>query len=382
MATNYAKASYTEIIDLQTVNGKCSIVGIHTPTGLGPYLKLRGFFQAFRQYRYRGVSNLTMIPAAQLPVDPLGLTGVVGTTDLMDPRDMMNPIIAHGCHGERMDLIIDRFFSNHATGAYGSTLISNPSSGYISQSADMVEEDMSTAVSEARYYARLTDPTWRKFGIQSGVRMRHLRPLVWKLAQSMPLLPNASSPYNGQLLAVGGNSPSAATPVSPTTHVAPIGDLPTITAAGSEGWANERAYVQQFTNGVTRLGWLPTVSLTASSTASSPVLPSITTLPKLFMMMLVLPPSYNVEQFFRLSITHVFEFKGFTTCLGPMDSVDLPNLNGDGIDSTDVSTNKSYYNWIDYTDAGSKVVQSDPLFEGTSLDVLNGVAEVVSDGVN
>ena len=88
--TNYVKATYTEIIDLQTVNGKCSIIGIHTPTGNGPYSKLRGFFTQFRKFKYLGIDRMVMAPAANLPVDPLGLTGVQGTTDLMDPRDTLN----------------------------------------------------------------------------------------------------------------------------------------------------------------------------------------------------------------------------------------------------------------------------------------------------
>lgn len=62
MATNYAKASYTEVIDLQTTNGKTSIIGIHTPVGVKPYRRLYGFFNQFRKYRYRGISSLVMVP--------------------------------------------------------------------------------------------------------------------------------------------------------------------------------------------------------------------------------------------------------------------------------------------------------------------------------
>lgn len=386
MATNYAKASYTEIIDLQTVRDKCSIVGIHTPTGSAPYLKLRGFFTAFRKFRYKGVSSCRMVPAANLPVDPLGLTGIVGTTDLMDPRDNLNPILFHGAHGESLDMVIDRFFASRSTTTDPSNnpgVAYNPTSGYISSSADCLEDDMSKVAIESRYYARLTDPTWRKFGIQSGVSLKRLVPLTWKLSQSIPLVPGWNSPYTGTIgidNSTNAFSPSSTGGVSGLSLSSVTGGVPDVMDNSGDTYSAFRTMPQMFTNGVSRLGWLPTTTY-GFATGQKPV-PCVTVLPKLFMGILVLPPAYNVEQFFRLAITHVFEFKEFTCSLGPMDEVAHPTdpLESAGVDTPGYRT--SYFNWIDYTETGEKkVIASDPVSEGTTLDVINGSSEVVSDGV-
>lgn len=383
MATNYAKASYTEIIDLQTVRNKCSIIGIHTPTGSAPYLKLRGFFTAFRKFRYKGVSSIRMVPAANLPVDPLGLTGIVGTTDLMDPRDNLNPILFHGAHGESLDMVIDRFFSSRNSTTDPSNnpgRVFNPTSGYVSSSADCLEDDMSGIAIESRYYARLTDPTWRKFGIQSGVHLRRLVPLTWKLAQSIPMLPGWDSSYTGVQSSNATFSPSNTAGVTANSTSFTVGGVPDAVDLSGESVSATRMIPQMFTNGVSRLGWLPTTTYGFAS-GQKPT-PQITVLPKLFMGILVMPPAYNVEQFFRLAITHVFEFKEFTCSLGPMDEVSHPT---DFLESASVDTpgsKVSYFNWIDYTEDGAKrVISSDPISEGTTLDVINGSSEVVSDGV-
>lgn len=380
MATNYARASYTEVIDLQTVNGKCSIVGIHTPTGRKPYEKLKGFFLQYKKYRYKGISKMVMCPAANLPVDPLGLTGVNGTTDLMDPRDALNPIMFHGCHGEAINQIVDRLYANN--GASDATGIVNPSVGYLSSSADLKEFDLPSASTsptppaERAYYNFLTDPRWKKFGIQSMVKLQKLHPLVWKVARSMPMLPNSGGTYDYGTGVIRSTADTVSNGVPNTTTVLglssptyPQNEIPSIPQAGTEaGESSVRAFVQEFTNGVTRMGWLPTTSFGREGLG-------ITVLPKIFMGVLVLPPAYNVEQFFRLSIRHVFEFAGFTT---NQDSL-MPTL-------TEPSTgfDAPYFNWINYTDAesGAKVEAVSNVDYGGTLDCLDASSTLISDGVN
>lgn len=374
MATNYVRCSYTEIIDLQTVNGQTSIIGIHTPTGKGPYEKMAGLFMNYRKYRYKGISRILMVPAAQLPVDPLGLTGVQGTTDLMDPRDSLNPVMFHGAHGENMSNVIDNFYANHGTGIDVSNGgPSNPSAGFVSTSADKV--DTSNPVAENNYYRFLTDPKWRKFGIQSGVKLSHLTPLTWRLSRSMPLLPGYSDPEVG-ILRTGSDTGSGITDtavVGANVPTYPSREVPAIQDVGGGGFS--RAFVQEFTNGVSRLGWLPTTTYGAGADAR----PTVTILPKLFMGILVLPPAYNVEQFFRLSIRHVFEFKDFTMSLGLMgrQSMIVP-------ETPNISDFTGYYNWIDYTTdpTGKTIGQVSDYHEGTTLDCIGASSEVVSDGLN
>lgn len=369
MATNYANATYTEVIDLQTVADQQSIIGIHTPVGMSPYQRLRGFFQQFRKFKYNGIKSLVMIPAAQLPVDPLGLTGIVGTTDLMDPRDSLNPILFHGAHGENLTSILDEIYGlvsgvNPETGAVEPLADNNvaPSADEFSHPA---QYDM------AEYYAKLTDSSWKKFGIQQGVKLSNMRPLVHQVVQNMPTLPSFPgddySSYsqvayrgvfddmqvNGNELAFGGLATDygkISEPVVPRGHSEVV---PNFAGGVLSGITSAK---QQFTNRMTTLGWLPT----SYDNGLSPVGPQVTQtmLPRLFMGVLVLPPAYNVEQYFRMVITHSFSFKDFTSSLSLMD--------GNTNKTIANNSNIPYVNWIDY---------------GDTLDSIGAKSKTVSDGV-
>lgn len=295
MATNYASASYTEVVDMQTVDGKLSIVGVHTPIGKAPYLKLRGFFRQFRKYRYKGISNLTMVPASGLPIDPLGLGVQPGSTDQMDPRDSFNPILFKGCHGEHLNGVLDTLMDSREIVGFGgnpakptgseSPIPLDPFNDEFSPSLRKQEKDL--AIFEANYYRWLTDTSWRKFGIQSVVKIRNLHPLVWKMARNAPQLPVA----NGDVFQMNAgkyvieDAEDSRKLVSPQ-YIAgagsdanmdnPIGNVPQVGGVSQ--------YVQEFTNGCARLGWLPT---TTHEQGSGNV--AISALPKLFMGVLVLP---------------------------------------------------------------------------------------------
>lgn len=389
MATQFAKASYTEVIDLQTTNGKTSIIGIHTPVGIQPYQRLFGFFNQFRKFRYKGISSLVMVPAANLPVDPLGLTGVQGTTDLMDPRDNLNPIIFHGAHGSALTTILDTIYSADEYVASNGNPTSNIGRN-VSPSTSESVLDNSTSDLTGSYYRCLTDTSWRKFGIQNGVRLKGLHPLVHRMARNIPLLPAVGfdGANAGQVTRVDQNATSGR--IENVAEYLVIADnntsgqvnVPHNTVPNTTVWDGTASgylrpeYVQEFTNGMARLDWLPTATMV--QTTSTPRLIEATALPKLYMGVLVLPPAYNVEQYFRMVIRHEFEFKDFTTSLGLM---------GFGSDSLTPNSQKnvtSYYNWIDYSDAesSSKVAAIEGLDSaGSTIDMIGGTSEVVSDGV-
>lgn len=166
MATNYVTAKYQEIYDLGTQAGKTTILGIHTPDDGNVYNMLSGFFDQFRKYRYKGCT-VSMVPAAQLPADPLQVSFEAGALTC-DPRDLLNPILFHGCHGEELNEILDTVY-------YKGT---SPSS--------VRELQVNTQVSEASYYAALSDPSFRKFGIQQGAKVS-LKPMVHPLAVTQPI---------------------------------------------------------------------------------------------------------------------------------------------------------------------------------------------------
>lgn len=370
MATNYAHATYTEVIDLQTTADKISIIGIHTPVGKKAYARLRGFFKQFRKFKYNGIKSLVMVPAANLPVDPLGLTGVVGTTDLMDPRDTLNPVLFHGCHGESLTNVLDTIYRSSVYNAGGNSTATTADGSNVSDSADMFDLDISADLFQ--YYSKLTDSSWRKFGIQSGVKLRNLRPLVHQVVQNMPTLPSAISSDLGIANAgvflpsynVDGtafdrsqviNTPANNMPLESYQQYTPIDEVTPVhrVVDGDFNSAYLPAYKQQFTNRMTRLGWLPTAIPSRDG-----ALQRIVTTPKLFMGVMVLPPAYNIEQFFRMVITHSFSFKEFTSTLSLMDDVDPVGTN--------VMDNVPYANWIDY---------------GDTLDSIGAKSEVISDGV-
>lgn len=374
MATNYAKASYTEVIDLQTTAGKTSVIGIHTPQGRAPYDKLKGFFTQFRKFRYKGISRLTIAPASSLPVDPLGLTSEIGSTTQMDPRDTLNPILFKGCHGTSMSLILDKVFNADEYVNGDGVNVVNGTLDVVTPSMRKFEEDNN--IPGVGYYKLLTDVTWKKYGVQSVINIKRMYPLVWKVARNLPINPTAGMPGGdinltnaGQIDFTSASAPSTVQAPDRTGHggldanriSVPRANLPSV------GLPAISEYAQEFTNGCSRLGWLPTVIPTQGGVSRN----TISGLPKLFMGMFIMPPAYNTEQFMRMVIRHEFEFKDFTTSLGPMDRP--PSVYTPQGDVTSAVVPDGYYNFIDYGDA--------KIFEGTTLDVLDGEARKVSDGV-
>lgn len=379
----HISVSYTEIIDLQTVAGKTSIIGFHTPIGINPVRRLRGLYASFRWVKYNGC-KVTMVPAANLPVDPLGLTGVVGTTDLMDPRDALNPIITHGCHGEHLGRILDNIYTEGTT-AFGvngidSVPMSFDSRSENSDSVNKIDFDNSTDSSLSRYYQCLTDVSWRKHGIQSPLTWR-LRPLVNRVAMTNPLVPNNDFNFNGGLFQGYTNANSeGAIPTSVRTdgtnqdtvgegtitrYASVMQDLipHALQSSGSAVVSPYGVTNQIFTNGLTRMGWLPTTTMNQTATLK------YVTMPKQFMGVMIMPPSYNIEQFFRLSIRHSYSFADFTTSLGGAE-IEAPIVG---------STTNSYFNWVDY-DITSKETPY-KYTEASSMDMIDASAEVIADGV-
>ena len=385
----YAKtirATYSEIIDLQTVSGKTTIIGIHTPQGDRPVRRLSGLFKNFLQYRYDGCS-LKMVPAANLPVDPLGLTGVPGTTDLMDPRDLLNPIITHGCHGESLSYVLNSIYRGTER-IMGNGVPSDPNfenndtwNGHVAPSVNSIDIPNSGNSALDEYYNCLTDQSWKKWGIQSGVSLRNLHPLVHRLGLNHPMLPVWYS-NNMDGVDASGRLVEQYVPVRSGSLDTPVDDLsidpnparpsgimanPLYGGFNNDGVLTKvGSDLQMMTSGMMRLGWLPT------STTSSDGSTKVTFLPKIFMSVMILPPSYNVEQFFRMVIPHRFSFRGFTTSLGFESTTGGQGTGSNG---------NSYFNWIDYSTTSTPAQGLSLIDEGTSLDIIDGHSEVVADGV-
>lgn len=328
MATNHVTAKYQEIYDLGTQVGKTTILGIHTPDDGNVYNMLSGFFDQFRKYRYKGCS-VSMVPAAQLPADPLQVSFEAGALTC-DPRDLLNPILFHGCHGEELNEILDTVY-------YKGT---SPSS--------VRELQVNTQVSEASYYAALSDPSFRKFGIQSGAKVS-LRPMVHPLAVTQPIEHSDSNYVYGYNQGEAYRTGTVDGTVSGDFAVGQaqeaysnevlrdVRDAVKLNVSGA-GLPSGSVYVSPtktvFSNGLKRLSWLPTwhfVPFAGANLTSYPAGDRVqsfnietTRLPLLYMGLFILPPSYTQEMYFRLIITHYFEFKDFSTCL-TRHSVDAQN---------------------------------------------------------
>lgn len=340
MATNFATASYQEVVDLHTESKTVSVIGIHTPNTSTPVKMLGGFWKQFRNVRYLGCS-LSLVPAARLPADPLQVSIGAGEPTI-DPRDMLNPILFHGCHGDDMGAILDTLYSGEA----------NSTSDVVRKQSDSAvldvfsENQKGNDYVDALYYRALTDRTWAKAHPQVGFRKSGLHPLVHQIVANRPFSQFAPSPeYNraGNLgptvindkgIPVNAGQIGTTPPAGGTIGVYPTPGLPDTNAVEtdvnfdiSKNGAGGYAFA---TSGLRPLGWQDTQTsvMTINDYVSEPltgnaeqdaakvaatwtkvVVPN--TIPKFYMGMILLPPAYKTEQWFRLQINHRFAFKGF-----------------------------------------------------------------------
>lgn len=326
MATNHASAQYQEIIDFHTESGKVSLCGIHTPQGNKPRRMLAGFFTQFRKYRYKGCS-LVMVPAARLPSDPLGVSYEAGEPG-SDPRDLLNPILFHGCHGDNLNTALNSIYKGSFD--YQSTGVGMDVNTNTVVPGDSIDW-------EQHYYRALSDPSFQKSNVMSAFRKKGLHPLVYNVASSHQILPNENSSAVGHLEWDSTDGVDF--------NVNTVGTI-------SNGKGSGVAFTPtMMTNRLQSLGWLDTKQMLNSSDG---IAPSWTVLPKVFMGLIMLPPAYKTEMYFRMVITHYFEFKQFNTSLSQAGAVD-------------------YVDW------------NEPLSVGTgksvSLDTVNSTAEVTAEGV-
>ncbi|AJD07510.1 putative capsid protein [Odonata-associated circular virus 5] len=346
MTTQFAQASYQEIIDLNTVTDKVSVLGIHTPVTDTPYTFLKPFFDAFQKYHYDGCS-LTMVPAARLPADPSQVSYESGEQPI-DPRDLLNPILWHGAHGESLGAVLNQFYdASGSTSDIGREFFD---SGEVSRaSLTQVGND---ALYESLYYRALTDNSWRKAHPQTGLRVKGLHPLVYSVGTDAQYLNNPTGTTTPQVPR-SANSPLPPSDAGPMTSVGAAGTmgkgtsspygLQSLNPQGLQDTSDsgDLTYVrslptprtsQFFTERLHGLGWLDTrVRISSTSGFQAEVSgnqtldrmavenlyeqvedsQTINYLPRLFMGVCLLPPSYKAKQYYRLVINHRFSFRKF-----------------------------------------------------------------------
>lgn len=351
--TNFAQASYQEVIDLHTESGTASVLGLHTPTGSAPYKLLSGFFSQFRKYKYTGC-RFSLVPASRLPADPLQVSFEAGEPTI-DPRDMLNPIMFHGCHGNDMGTILNTLYTQGAGGMFPRFQSDSIEQNILGSDGGVTNPEYSPADVSDFYYSALVDKTWLKAHPQSGMRKSGLRPMVYSVASNTPLLSskgtyavNTGISYGNNDNAVSGtpessgfgegavgphvNSDVVSTADGNPLYVANQPQIPNVYYDETDGFHYQPTWgvngVNFFTPRLQRLGWLDTYTKsvgavaeqdfkkTATGTAlnvftNSAMKREVAKLPLVYMGMIMLPPAYKTEQYYRLIIDHQFQFRDF-----------------------------------------------------------------------
>ena len=352
MATNSVFASFSEVYDLHTEVNKPTVIGVHTPQQNIVQQMLRGFFMQYRKFKYIGC-DLTFIPVSTLPADPLQVSYEAGETTI-DPRDMVNPILYKGCHGNSLGSVLDALLPDGLTGStIGSSV--DRQQGSETTGVEVTAEDLVTL-----YYQGLSSPEWGKAHVQRGFRKQGLYPLVYNMATDTPIgnrdrylgTPDDPQSFSGSYAPVSGSTPPSR-----------VGDGMVFGTTGVG---------RQFTNMVQRLGWLDTYMPTRTT---APVLSTtventqnFTGIPKLMMLCILMPPAYKTEFYFRMVIRHKFAFRDFGMAVGP----GAPYF---GTANPDGGYNAPSPEWNDYLTAGGQSVQSD------SVEMNTGSVTLASAGV-
>lgn len=305
--------TYTETFDMNTEKDCPTLIGIHTPIGTTPYRFLSPAFRMYKKFKYLGC-DITIVNSARLPVDPEQV-GKISGTNYIDPRDVLNPILFRGCHGESMASILDSMYNGLLT-----------TNGFHTASLDK-EQFASTL--QNFYYTALGDDSWRKSPIQKTLSIRGLHPLVYNVAMPHQLLPTnglefqnyrtnnpvASSPGAAELGNSQGRENGADTPAG--SGIPPIGiEYPTkVENPDTREYGFYMGLNPVFTNKMTRLGWMDTLQYIGQNVPADSegtfTREMIAQLPKLFMGICLLPPANLCRQYLRVIIRHKFKFAQF-----------------------------------------------------------------------
>lgn len=217
MVTQYIKnATYKEIYDIHTDTESTSIMTLHTPINTMPREILKGFFDQYRRFKYRG-ATVSLRPVAKLPADPEQISYGPGDTGI-DPRDLMDPVLVRGYSGESLGTFLNNFMvpgnqiKKQQASAGGSYDTFN-ADGWMGNSVDKSSFfDQDNAVDwrstylEKLYYQSLSDPGFKKIKPQNGFR-KFFYPLVYDLVTTTQKLAHnidGTAPVTDSATQVGG----------------------------------------------------------------------------------------------------------------------------------------------------------------------------------
>lgn len=306
--------TYTETYDMNTEQDCPTCLLVHTPIGKTPYRFLAPAFRMYKKFKYLGC-DVTIVNSARLPVDPEQV-GKISGQNYVDPRDMLNPILMKGCHGESLGSILDSMYNG---------LIRSTAGTFKDSSLD---KEVFRSALQNFYYTALGDDSWRKSPIQKTLNIRGLHPLVYQMATQFQILPtNDLAVSNYQVNnAVVSNNPSAVGDTSGAENGRSVGSTP-------NGWEHfvigptkaydpedgSKPYIARnnsvFTNKMSRLGWMDTLQYIGQNV--DPNNPGtfrkemVAQLPKIPMAIILFPMAYLCRQYLRVLVRHKFKFAGY-----------------------------------------------------------------------
>lgn len=309
MATNRCFINYSETYDMNTVQNKLTVVGIHTPSRVTLWKLAKGLFLNFKKYKIHSC-DMAIACASQLPIDPLG----VGTEPgMVAPQDLMNPMLFKAVTGESMNYIIDSIYGSGGNATAGGSV-----------NEQKLEGNGSSYDPLLAYYTLLADNSWRKALPQMGMQVTDLRPMVHDLATLRPLQWNGQMPQimvrsvSGALESASGAPENAA--VVGLANEAPTGptglrlsgsmfeyETEVSNTGGNSLAASPVRFISTGSRPLPALDTMNFVSGDVADTARqyNPVVPRI------YMGCLVMPPAVLQSLYFRMRITWHIEFMGF-----------------------------------------------------------------------
>ena len=294
--------TYTETYDLNTEADCPTLLGIHTPIGTNPYKFLYPAFMMYRKYKYVGC-DVTIVNASHLPISPDAFA-ITGGTSNVDPRDMLNPILFKGAHGDSLGDIIDSMYGGLTSDIF--------------KSSSLDKEKFRSALTNF-YYTAIGDDAWRKSGIQSTLRIKGLHPLVYQLATQMQIAPSnsvdPSAYWENSGVVTGSSSDMIGRPINSLGN--PVRSF--AVTAGKFYDPVSGSYTTgipqtMFTSRTQKLGWLDTQQISGNNDTSIPFSTGkIALLPKIMMGVLLLPPANKCYTYLRVIIRHKFAFREYRT---------------------------------------------------------------------
>lgn len=303
MVNKYINATYQEIYDIATTPNKVTIIGIRTPSGSVPSTMLAGLWKQFKSVKYNGM-DFVMRASGTQPLDPLQVGQTAGQQ--MDMRDIQNPILFRGCHGESLGSILNELMNLNSDGHT-----------FSGDSLDIDSADLDSTV-ENFYYQCLTDMSWQKSMPQNGFARNGLHPLVYGLASNFQLAGDAISSYDY-------NDQTYDQVQGAVRRVSTSGgqELHSFVNMGYDVDGNEIRSRRLFTNDLQPLGWMDTENRFGGN-KDDPYPTAF--IPRCYMGVLMLPPSYTsgVRQYFRMVCTHYFTFKDFRSISLDSDYTSTP----------------------------------------------------------